>query len=147
MPPPPAAILLICLHASCKVIGPLLHIFLCIKCNKAFKLKGHLKKHEKICKGFLDYIKCSNCENVFKSGKTLRQHKVKCKAEQNYECKECESYFKSYSKFSEHREKNHKKVVCDLCGKDIHFKNITMLGETNNAILVSMHYSNHIGPV
>lgn len=98
--------------------------FLCIKCNKAFKLKGHLKKHEKICKGFLDYIKCSNCENVFKSEKTLRQHKVKCKAEQNYECKECESYFKSYSKFSEHREKNHKKVVCDLCGKDIHFKNI-----------------------
>jgi polygalacturonase len=30
--------------------------------------------------------------------------------------------------------------------KDVHFKNITMLGETNQAILVSMHYSNHVGP-
>jgi len=30
--------------------------------------------------------------------------------------------------------------------KDIYFKNITMLGETNQAILVSMHYSNRIGP-
>ena len=30
--------------------------------------------------------------------------------------------------------------------RDIYFKNITMLGETNQAILVSMHYSNSIGP-
>ena len=30
--------------------------------------------------------------------------------------------------------------------RDIHFRNITMLGETNQAILVSMHYSNKIGP-
>ena len=30
--------------------------------------------------------------------------------------------------------------------KDIHFKNITMLGATKQAILVSMHYSGHSGP-
>ena len=30
--------------------------------------------------------------------------------------------------------------------KDIHFRNITMLGETNQAMLVSMHYSNNAGP-
>ena len=30
--------------------------------------------------------------------------------------------------------------------RDVHFRNITMLGETHQAILVSMHYSNNIGP-
>ena len=30
--------------------------------------------------------------------------------------------------------------------RDVRFRNITMLGETHQAILVSMHYSNNIGP-
>jgi polygalacturonase len=30
--------------------------------------------------------------------------------------------------------------------RDVTFRNITMLGETHQAILVSMHYSNNIGP-
>ena len=43
--------------------------FSCLKCEKRFKLKNHLNRHSKICKGFKDYIKCDDCKKDFKSKK------------------------------------------------------------------------------
>jgi DNA-directed RNA polymerase subunit RPC12/RpoP len=47
-----------------------------------------------------------------------------CKPERRYRCNECEKTFLSFQEITEHRLEKHKNVVCDICEKDIHFKNI-----------------------
>jgi hypothetical protein len=98
--------------------------FECLKCKKSFKLKSHLKTHEKTCTGFTNHIKCDECGKNFKSEKTLKQHRDKCKPFKTYNCEECCKTFKTYSEHLKHRLHAHKMVVCDICEKDIHFKNI-----------------------
>ena len=98
--------------------------FDCSKCKKSFKLKAHLKTHKKSCTGFASNIKCDGCGKNFKSERTLKQHRDKCKPYKTYNCEECCQIFKSYSEHLRHRLNEHKKVVCDICEKDLYFTNI-----------------------
>ena len=98
--------------------------FICLKCEKRFKLKNHLKNHAKICKGFKDYIKCNDCKKKFKSNESFKKHMKICKPAKRYNCNECESSFVSFKEITDHRLQKHKNVVCDICEKDIYFKNI-----------------------
>ena len=98
--------------------------FKCLKCQKAYKLKSHLKNHDKICIGFINQIECDHCEKMFKTEKTMKQHKSKCKPKRKYNCQDCDDTFDMYGQLVDHRKKNHSKVTCDICETEIYFKNI-----------------------
>ena len=101
--------------------------FNCLKCVKSFKLKWHLKSHEKICKSDENLFKCDLCEQTFKSAKTLKQHARNCKPNKIYVCDDdddCIAQFDSYGKLAQHKSSNHDKVPCEICEKEIRYKNV-----------------------
>ena len=92
--------------------------FECKTCNKRFKLKHHLKDHERIHTGEVPF-KCKICSKRFKQIGHLKQHEIIHTGEFPYECKACKKRFNQISNLKRH-ERIHTGEVpfeCKTCGK------------------------------
>ena len=100
--------------------------FNCTKCNKNFKTKYHLKRHEKshIENENVIYT-CTYCEQTFTREDNLERHVIYHKENENviYNCTYCEQKFNRKDNFDRHVQLHTEpiKFTCTYC--DISFSN------------------------
>jgi len=53
--------------------------YICTNCDKEFKQKRYLTRHEKTCKGIFDSLECHICHSIFTTRYSKSRHLQKCK--------------------------------------------------------------------
>eukprot|EP00112_Aurelia_sp_Birch-Aquarium-sp1_P026841 Seg978.1 transcript_id=Seg978.1/GoldUCD/mRNA.D3Y31 product="PR domain zinc finger protein 5" protein_id=Seg978.1/GoldUCD/D3Y31 len=83
--------------------------FSCRECEKKFRAKWDLQRHENICHS-VEEIACKDCPMTFKSAHSLRWHRIKAHdCEAPYKCSFCKRDFVNSANYKGHLRK-HKKA-------------------------------------
>ncbi|XP_069612058.1 oocyte zinc finger protein XlCOF6.1-like [Ranitomeya imitator] len=92
-------------------------LFLCLKCGKYFKRKGHLVSHQKTHTGEKPFS-CSECGKCFSENKTLVTHQRTHTGEKPFVCSECGDCFIQRSNLVRHQRTHtgEKPYSCYECG-------------------------------
>ena len=93
--------------------------FECKTCGTSFKLKKHLKKHERIHTNENPFT-CKLCGKDFNRSAYLRTHEKIHAYDKKYKCETCVKYFRTNEQLrSHHRIHNGlKRYQCEICKKD-----------------------------
>ena len=94
--------------------------FQCNLCDKSYKTKAHLQRHQKNSHVKIKPYKCDICDKSYKESKTLEHHMATIHKGERIKCNECESTFKWKTSLDQHINSVHEKVIpyhCDLCTK------------------------------
>lgn len=101
----------------------------CTYCNKAFKLRKQLERHERIHTGH-QYHRCEICGKFYTQKSNLMKHLILHSGEKPFACPICEKRFAQKDNLNIHILRHHSQqnpIVCDACGKL--FKNkMTLMG-------------------
>lgn len=91
--------------------------FKCSTCNKSFKAKTVLAKHEKIHSERTTF-QCDLCEKKFLSQQSMTTHILRHTNQYVAKCEQCNQGFFSRAQYNLHVESEHyNQSICDMCGK------------------------------
>ncbi|TRY92672.1 hypothetical protein DNTS_007713 [Danionella cerebrum] len=94
------------------------HVHVCKMCNKKFKRRKALKRHERFHTGEKPYS-CSKCKKTFALRKSLRRHERFHTGERPHVCPRCRKGFRLKNNLKAHLRfhTGEKPFVCSLCTK------------------------------
>ncbi|XP_030053508.1 zinc finger protein 510-like [Microcaecilia unicolor] len=92
--------------------------FQCSECDKSFSQKSDLQNHKTVHTGDRPF-KCSECDKCYRLKRSLQLHKMKHTGDKPFRCSECDKYFSQKSNLHKHEmiHTGHKPFKCSECNK------------------------------
>jgi len=85
--------------------------FKCLECPSSYKLKAHLKRHQKSAHSTDRPYTCEFCPKTFKLKELLNQHVLTHGMKNPFKCEACRCKFGTASELSKHKSTHHNECV------------------------------------
>jgi len=111
-----------------------IYMYICKLCNKEFKLKSDLIRHENKKRKCNEKIECFKCNRMFKSLYCLQNHlnKLKpCNDTEIYKCEKCNKQYITKQNFNKHI-KNHPEIIETIINNTNSITNSNNINSNNN---------------